>query len=102
MDKLHIKAIAGRNIKVDADWYEYGDKIDCYLTPAQFKDYVVGFLDYDIIMGEDNSQKSIDAEFVIIENPTNETEVEVKKDDLSKPRISKGPDSKKSPKKISK
>lgn len=57
--KLHIKAVAGRNIKVDAYWYKYGDKMDCYLTPAQFKDYVQGFLEYEIVTDEDSTPVSI-------------------------------------------
>ena len=57
--KLHIKAVAGHNVKIDANWYSYGDNIDCYLTPNEFKDYVKGFLDFDIILEEDNSPKSI-------------------------------------------
>lgn len=61
-NKIHIKAICGRNIQVDAKLYGYGEEIDCYLTPAQFKDYVKGFLDFDIIMDNDNSQKSINTQ----------------------------------------
>lgn len=57
--KLHIKAVAGHNVKIDANWYSYGDNIDCYLTPNEFKDYVKGFLDFDIILEEDNSPVSI-------------------------------------------
>ena len=85
MDKLHIRAIAGRNIKVDADWYEYGDKMDCYLTPEQFKDYVAGFLEYEIITKEDNSPKSIDieVEYKIVEEKKEEV---VKDEQVSKPR----------------
>ena len=79
--KLHIKATAGRNIKVDTEWYEYGDELDCYLTPAQFKDYVQGFIDYEIIMDDDNKSKSIDVEFKVVE----EKEV-VKDEQVSKPR----------------
>lgn len=60
--KIHIKATSGRNVKVDAEWYGYGDKIDCYLTPAQFKDYVEGFLEYEIIMDDSSSPKSINIE----------------------------------------
>lgn len=82
--KLHIKATAGRNIKVDTEWYEYGDELDCYLTPAQFKDYVQGFLDYEIIMDEDNKSKSIDVEFKVVENK----EEVVKDEQVSKPSIS--------------
>ena len=40
--KLHIKAVAGHNVKIDAMWYHFGDNIDCYLTPQQFKDYCRG------------------------------------------------------------
>lgn len=60
--KLHIKAIASHTIKVDAYWYKYGDKMDCYMTPNQFKDIALsgGFEDFDIILEEDNSPKSID------------------------------------------
>lgn len=84
-NKLHIKAICGRNIKVDADWYGYGDEIDCYLTPAQFKDYIEGFLEYDIIMDKDSSPKSIDieVEYKIVEEKTEEV---VKDEQVSKPR----------------
>lgn len=57
--KLHIKAVAGNNVKIDAYWYSYGDEIDCYLTPQQFKDYVKGFLDFEIILDESSSPKSI-------------------------------------------
>ena len=57
--KLHVKAICGRNIKVDAEWFKYGDNIDCYLTPQQFKDYLPGFLDFDILLDDGNSPKSI-------------------------------------------
>lgn len=81
--KLHIKATAGRNIKVDTDWYEYGDELDCYLTPAQFKDYVQGFIDYEIIMDDDNKSKSIDVEFKVVE----EKEV-VKDEQVSRPNNS--------------
>lgn len=70
--KLHIKAIAGRNIKVDAYLYQYGDELDCYLTPAQFKDYVHGFLDFDIIMDEDSNQISIDGEYTVVEEKKEE------------------------------
>jgi hypothetical protein len=77
-NKIHIKAICGRNIQVDAKLYGYGEKIDCYLTPAQFKDYVKGFLDFDIIMDNDNSQKSINEENKI-EKPK-----EIVKDDVRK------------------
>lgn len=76
--KLHIKAIAGRNIRVDAYLYQYGDEIDCYLTPAQFKDYVHGFLDFDIIMDEDSNQVSIDGEYTVVEEEKKE---EVVKDE---------------------
>lgn len=60
--KLHIKAIASHTIKVDAYWYKYGDKMDCYMTPNQFKDIALsgGFEDFDIILDEDNSPISID------------------------------------------
>ena len=60
--KLHIKAIASHTIKVDAYWYKYGDKMDCYMTPNQFKDIALsgGFEDFDIILDEDNSPTSID------------------------------------------
>ena len=75
--KLHIRAVAGSNVKVDANWYSYGDNIDCYLTPAQFKDYVKGFLDFDIILEEDNSPKSIDAEYKIIEKEQSEVKEDV-------------------------
>ena len=81
--KLHIKANAGRNIKVDTEWYEYGDELDCYLTPAQFKDYVQGFIDYEIIMDDDNKSKSIDVEFKVVE----EKEV-VKDEQVSRPNNS--------------
>lgn len=74
--KLHIKAIAGRNIRVDAYLYQYGDEIDCYLTPAQFKDYVHGFLDFDIIMDEDSNQVSIDGEYTVVEEEKKEEVVE--------------------------
>lgn len=95
MDKLHIRAIAGRNIKVDADWYEYGDKMDCYLTPEQFKDYVDGFLEYEIITKEDNSPKSIDVEFTVVENK----EV-VKDEQVSRPISSEKRTTGKSTKKV--
>lgn len=95
MDKLHIRAIAGRNIKVDADWYEYGDKMDCYLTPEQFKDYVAGFLEYEIITKEDNSPKSIDVEFTVVENK----EV-VKDEQVSRPISSEKRTTGKSTKKV--
>ena len=73
--KLHIKAVAGSNVKVDAYWYSYGDEIDCYLTPQQFKDYVKGFLDFDILLDDGNSPKSIELpkEEVIIHEPIQET-----------------------------
>lgn len=83
-NKLHIKATAGRNIKVDTEWYEYGDELDCYLTPAQFKDYVQGFLDYEIIMDDDNKSKSIDVEFKVVENK----EEVVNDEQVSKPNNS--------------
>lgn len=94
--KLHIKAVAGRNIKVDAQWYGYGDKMDCYLTPAQFKDYVEGFLEYDIVMDDDSSPKSIDVEYKIIENK----EEVVKDEQVSEPSISKRNTASKGPKKV--
>ena len=93
--KLHIKAIAGRNIKVDTDWYEYGDELDCYLTPAQFKDYVQGFIDYEIIMDDDNKSKSIDAEFKVIEK-----EEVVKDEQISRPINSEKRTVGKGPKKV--
>lgn len=73
--KLHIKAIASHTIKVDAYWYKYGDKMDCYMTPNQFKDIALsgGFEDFDIILDEDNSSKSIDEPKIEIEK----TEVKV-------------------------
>lgn len=67
MDKLHIKAVAGRNIKVDANWYRYGEKMDCYLTPSQFKDYLEGFLEYEIVDDSNSTPKSIDVEFKVVE-----------------------------------
>jgi hypothetical protein len=67
MDKLHIKAVAGRNIKVDANWYRYGEEMDCYLTPAQFKDYLEGFLEYEIVDDSNSTPKSIDVEFKVVE-----------------------------------
>ena len=70
--KLHIKAVAGRNIKVDAYWYKYGDKMDCYLTPAQFKDYVQGFLEYEIVTDEDSTPVSIDVEYTVVEKEKKE------------------------------
>lgn len=84
--KLHIKAIASHTIKVDAYWYKYGDKMDCYMTPNQFKDIALsgGFEDFDIILDDDNSPKSIDApkikEPVVEEKPQikiEKTEVKV-------------------------
>lgn len=56
--KLHIKAIAGHNVKIDAMWYHYGDSIDCYLTPKQFKDYCRGFIDFDILLDDCPPAKS--------------------------------------------
>lgn len=47
--KLHIIATTNQNVKVDAYWYEVGEKIDCYLTPHQFKTYINAFDDWDII-----------------------------------------------------
>lgn len=93
--KLHIKATAGRNIKVDTEWYEYGDELDCYLTPAQFKDYVQGFIDYEIIMDDDNKSKSIDVEFKVVE----EKEV-VKDEQVSKPNNSENRTIRKGTKKV--
>ena len=87
--KLHIKATAGRNIKVDAYWYKYGDKMDCYLTPAQFKDYVQGFLDYEIVMDEDSTPKSIDVEFTVVE--------EKKKEDVNNEQLLKPSNNENSP-----
>jgi hypothetical protein len=80
--KLHIKAVAGRNMRVDAYLYQYGDEIDCYLTPAQFKDYVNGFLDFDIILEEDSNQVSIDGEYTVVE----EKKEEVKNEQTLRPR----------------
>lgn len=73
--KLHIKAIASHTIKVDAYWYKYGDKMDCYMTPNQFKDIALsgGFEDFDIILDEDNSPISIEKPQIKIEK----TEVKV-------------------------
>lgn len=66
--KLHIKAIARGNVKIDAFWYKYGDDIDCYITPAHFKSCINGnaFLDFDIIMDDDDSQ-TIKPEYKIVE-----------------------------------
>lgn len=93
--KLHIKAVAGHNVKIDANWYSYGDNFDCYLTPNEFKDYVKGFLDFDIILEEDNSPKSIDAEYKIIEKEQSE----VKEDVIPKSINNEVKDSKQSKKK---
>lgn len=93
--KLHIKATAGRNIKVDTNWYEYGDKLDCYLTPAQFKDYVQGFIDYEIIMDDDNKSKSIDADFKVIKK-----EEVVKDEQIPRPINSEKRAVNKGPKKV--
>lgn len=98
--KLHIKAVAGRNIKVDAYWYKYGDKIDCYLTPAQFKDYVNGFLDFDILLDDDSSQKSIEAEFKLVEDKTKQEE-EVVNNELQKPNSNEKLNTRKNTKKTS-
>lgn len=95
-NKLHIKATAGRNIKVDTEWYEYGDELDCYLTPAQFKDYVQGFIDYEIIMDDDNKSKSIDVEFKVVE----EKKEVVKDEQVSKPNRSEIKSSSKGSKKV--
>ena len=95
--KLHIRAVAGNNVKIDANWYSYGDNIDCYLTPAQFKDYVKGFLDFDVILEEDNSPKSIDAEYKIIEKEQSE----VKEDGISKSISNENKNGRKSTKKTS-
>ena len=99
--KLHIKAVAGRNIKVDAYWYKYGDNIDCYLTPAQFKDYVKGFLDFDIILDEDSSPKSIETEFTVVENETKIEEEVVKDEQILKPKSNEVNATRKSSKKTS-
>ena len=72
MDKLHIKAVAGRNIKVDADWYRCGDEMDCYLTPAQFKDYLEGFSEYEIVDDSNSTPESIDVEFTVVEEKKEE------------------------------
>lgn len=97
--KLHIKAIAGRNIKVDAYLYQYGDELDCYLTPAQFKDYVHGFLDFDIIMDEDSNQISIDGEYTVVEEKKEEV---INNEQTSKPIRNEGEVARKVTKKTSK
>ena len=74
MDKLHIKAVAGRNIKVDAYWYRCGDEMDCYLTPAQFKDYIEGFSEYEIVDDSNSTPKSIDVEYTVVDEKKEEVE----------------------------
>lgn len=65
--KLHIKAIAKHDIKVDAYLYKGGDSMDCYISPQYFKDIIMsdGFYDFDIILGE-NSNPVINAEYSVI------------------------------------
>lgn len=94
MDKLHIKAVAGRNIKVDADWYRCGDKMDCYLTPAQFKDYLEGFSEYEIVDDSNSTPESIDVEFTVVEEKKEEVvknEPTLKLDDNEVKPIRKSP-----------
>lgn len=57
--KLHIKAVANGNVKIDAFWYKYGDDIDCYMTPNMFKTCIFGnaFKDFDIILDENTAKK---------------------------------------------
>lgn len=80
--KLHIKATAGRNIKVDAYLYRYGEKMDCYLTPNQFKDYVDGFLDYEILTDGNSGQKSINVDYKVVDKK----EVIANEQQIQKPR----------------
>lgn len=66
--KLHIKAIAKHEIKVDAYWYKSGDSMDCYISPQYFKDIILsdGFEDFDIILDE-NSSPIISTEYKVLE-----------------------------------
>ena len=98
MDKLHIKAVAGRNIKVDADWYRCGDEMDCYLTPAQFKDYLEGFSEYEIVDDSNSTPESIDVEFTVVDNK--EKEVDASGKQIQQPKHNENKPSGKNPKKV--
>lgn len=88
--KLHIKGIAGSNLKIDAMWYHYGEAFDCYMTPQRFKDCVAGFLDYDIILDENNSQPSINIDdYTVKEGDVEDGKLQDDKSVTVKP-VSKG------------
>lgn len=95
-NKLHIKAVAGRNIKVDAYWYRCGDEMDCYLTPAQFKDYLEGFSEYEIVDDSNSTPESIDVEFTVVEEKKEEV---VNNEQIHKPDNNEVKPIRKSPKK---
>lgn len=95
--KLHIKAIANHNVKVDAYHYKYGDEFDCWITPQYFKDLILSdaLLDFDIIL-DDSSPKSIDAEFKVLKEEKEEVKEDVK---IQRPEKNEDSTVAKSPKK---
>ena len=74
--KLHIVATANQNVKIDAYWFGVGDKIDCYLTPHQFKTYINAFEEWEILAP--SKPKTVVTEEIIVEKDN--------EDDLSKPK----------------
>ena len=88
--KLHIVATANQNVKIDAYWFGAGDKIDCYLTPHQFKTYIDAFEEWEIIAP--SKPKPVVAEEIIVK--------EDNKDDLSKPKEIERKSVKKNTKKV--
>lgn len=74
--KLHIVATANQNVKIDAYWFGVGDKIDCYLTPHQFKTYIDAFETWDILAP--SKPKPVVTEEIIVEKDN--------ENDLSEPK----------------
>ena len=93
--KIHIKAVAKHNIKVDAYWYRCGEKMDCYLTQNELEVFADALDNLQII--EDPVKKSNP---VTIKSKEEKVE-EVEGNGLQVNKTNAGHNTKKSPKKVS-
>ena len=93
--KIHIKAVAKQNIKVDAYWYRCGEKMDCYLTPNELELFSDGLDNIQVIpeVKKEGNPITINQE---------KEKMEVKSNGVQKPKLNEGNSNRKSAKTTSK